>query len=139
MANNQSHMTQWKHNRSLLDHVPTVYPDWLVTIAFYTALHAIDALLAYDHIAVHSHDTRNTTLKQTNRYDYIWKHYAPLHDRSRKVRYLAKPSEWIQPQDIHPKVLKSYLYPIEGSVKKLMPDIVWPHHNDVRLCNATSD
>ena len=133
MANNQSHMTQWEHNRSLLAQIPADYPDWMVTVAFYTGLHAIDALLAYDHIVVHSHDTRNATLKQTNRYEYIWKRYAPLYDLSRKVRYLASPSDWIQLRDIQPKVLRGYLYPIEASVKKLMVHCSWPSHNDVRL------
>ena len=132
-------MTQWSHNRSLLAHVPAAYPDWLVTIAFYTALQAIDALLAYDNITAISHDTRNTTLKQTNRYDYIWKQYSPLYDLSRKVRYLARPELWIQHQDVESKVLKKYLYPIESSVEKLTPRVTWPSHNIVHLKNNLDD
>lgn len=138
MANIPPHMQQWEHNRSLLAHVPGDYPDWLVTIAFYTALQAIDALLAYDNVTANNHDMRNTTLKQTNRYDYIWRHYGPLYDLSRKVRYLAAPSLWIQPRDIESKVLKRYLYPIESSVKKLMPHPAWPAHKDVNLKNTKS-
>ncbi len=83
MANIQSHVTQWTHNRALVGHIPAKYPDWLVTVAFYTALQAIDALLAYDNVPVYSHDARNGTLKHTNRYEFIWKHYNPLYDLSR--------------------------------------------------------
>lgn len=135
MAKIQSHVAQWKHNRSLLVCIPAAYPDWLATIAFYTALQAVDALLAYDDVTANSHDGRNATLKQTNRYEYIWRHYSPLYDLSRKVRYLADPSLWIQPGDIESHVLKRYLYPIESSVKKLMPPTAWPAHQDVNLKN----
>jgi hypothetical protein len=78
MANYQQHLTQWKHNRSFLGSISTTYPDWIVTVAFYVALHATDSLLAHDGISrVHSHDTRNNVLMQTRRYEHIWRHYRP--------------------------------------------------------------
>ena len=116
MAKIQSHVTQWQHNRSLLDHIPAAYPDWLVTVAFYAALHSVDALLAYDNVTVHSHDARNATLKLTNRYESIWRHYSPIYDLSRKVRYLAAPAAWIPHAEIESRILKKYLYPIEHAV-----------------------
>ncbi len=133
MANIQSHVTQWAHNRALMGHIPAKYPDWLVTVAFYTALQAIDALLAYDNVPVYSHDARNGTLKHTNRYAFIWKHYNPLYDLSRKVRYLAAPGLWIRYEDIEGKVLKKYLYPIEKSVQNLSGATKWPVHPEIKL------
>jgi len=44
------HITQWKHNRAFLATIPPDYPDWVVTVAFYVALHAVDALLAHDKV-----------------------------------------------------------------------------------------
>ncbi len=136
MANIQSHMSQWVHNRSLLEHIPAKYPDWIVTVAFYTALQAVDALLAYDNVTAYSHDVRNTTLKQTNRYEHIWKHYYPLYDLSRKVRYLAAPAQWVKYQDIDKNVLRKYLYPIEKSVKTLTKETEWPSHHEIKLIVA---
>jgi hypothetical protein len=126
-------MTQWEHNRSLLVCIPTAYPERLVTIAFYTELQSVDALLAYDNVTANNHDMRNTTLKQTNRYGYIWRHYSPLYDLSREVRYLAAPSLWIPHGEVESKVLKKHLYPIEPSVEKLMPHIAWPVRNGINL------
>ena len=72
MANIQSHMQQWEHNRSLLAHVPGDYPDWLATISFYTALQAIDALLAYDNVPANSHDTVNASSHDLPCYWSLW-------------------------------------------------------------------
>ena len=38
------------HNRELIPLLPQSHPDWIVTLAFYTALHAVDALFAADGI-----------------------------------------------------------------------------------------
>jgi hypothetical protein len=121
MANYQQHLTQWKHNRSLLGSISTTYPDWIVTVAFYVALHATDSLLAHDGISrVHSHDTRNNVLMQTRRYEHIWRHYRPLHDLSRRIRYLAEPGIWVPADRIPHDILERYLYPLELSVQRLL-------------------
>jgi len=92
-----------------------------VTVTFYTALHAIDALLKHDKVpGVVSHDVRNRTLMLTNRYSHIWKHYQPLYDLSRTVRYLANPEKWVPWGQVETHVVKRYLWPIEDSVQKLM-------------------
>ena len=45
MANPSKHLDQWKHNRAFSSEISGAYPDWIVTVAFYVALHAVDALL----------------------------------------------------------------------------------------------
>src|SRR5687767_14320695 len=96
MADSQSHIRQWKHNRGLLEHLPPEYPDWQVTVAFYVALQDVDALLAHDKVtSVINHEARNSVLMNTNRYANIWLKYQPLYDLSRKVRYLADPAKWV--------------------------------------------
>ncbi len=86
MANPSKHLDQWKHNRAFLSIIPATYPDWIVTVAFYVSLHAVDALLAHDQVGrVNSHDSRNNVLMQTRRYQQIWRHYQPLHDLSRRI------------------------------------------------------
>ncbi len=121
MADSQNHIAQWKHNRDFLAQVPPQYSDWLVTVSFYVALHAVDALLAVDKVTrVNSHDARNEVLAKTNRYSAIWKLYRPLFDLSRTVRYLADPVRWVPATTIEKEVIKRYLYPIERAAQGLM-------------------
>jgi hypothetical protein len=121
MANPHKHLSQWRHNRELISAIPPTHPDWIVTIAFYVALHAVDALLEYDNVSgVHSHDSRNRVLIRTRRYEKIWEHYQPLHDLSRRIRYLADPQLWITIDDIPGKVFGGFLYPVERSVHHLI-------------------
>jgi len=121
MANSQSHISQWKHNRKLLAQVPAEFSDWQVTIAFYVALQAVDALLAFDKVTrVNSHEARNEVLLRTKRYQKINEKYVPLYDLSRTVRYLAEPARWIPAHRIQKDVINRYLRPIETSVQTLM-------------------
>jgi len=93
----------------------------MVTVTFYVALHAIDALLAHDGVGrVNSHESRNEVLIKTKRYQQVWKHYQPLHDLSRRIRYLAEPGIWVPVDRITKEVWGRYLYPIERSVGSLM-------------------
>ena len=121
MAKSHAHIKQWKHNREFLGTISPKYADWIVTVAFYVALHAVDALLAHANVErVTSHDTRNAVLRQTNKYLKVKKHYMPLYDLSQTVRYLADPHIWVPPDQINREVLRRYLYPIEESVQKLI-------------------
>jgi len=115
------HIRQWKHNREFLAIIDPQFPDWAVTATFYVALHAVDALLKFDNVpGIVSHETRNSVLIRSRRYDHIWKHYRPLHDLSRTVRYLADPSRWIAWNQLETSIFRRYLYPIEQSVQKLL-------------------
>jgi uncharacterized membrane protein YecN with MAPEG domain len=97
-----------------------MFPDWIVTVGFYVALHAVDALLQHDNVrGIVSHETRNDTLKQVNRYRFIYIAYRPLYDLSRRVRYLANPTDWVPSALIEKQVLAKNLYPIEQSVTRL--------------------
>jgi hypothetical protein len=121
MADRQKHIQQWEHNRKLLALLPPEFPDWLVTCAFYVALHSVDALLAFDKVQrVTSHESRNKVLMHTNRYGAVTKAYMPLYGLSRTVRYLADPASWVPLAEIEKNVIHRYLYPIEKSVQGLM-------------------
>ena len=119
--NSEAHLRQWKHNREFLKSIPASYPDWTVTVAFYTSLHVIDALLAYDKISgIVNHATRIDVLMRTNRYEKIFKAYQPLFGLSQTVRYLAEPGKWVPASEIEDNVFGRYLYRIEASVLKLL-------------------
>jgi hypothetical protein len=121
MENKDSHIRQWKHNREFLVAIPPEYPDWIVTVTFYVALHAVDSLLSHDNVTrVTSHDTRNEVLIHTKRYDGIKGRFLTLYDLSRTVRYLADPAKWVPISQVQKNVIARYLYPIEKSVQTLM-------------------
>ena len=117
-----SHIEQWRHNRRFLSEIPFNYPDWIVTAAFYTALHAVDTLLTKNGLTVNGHNGRNDILMRTHHYQQIWRNYKQLYDTSRTVRYLATPQKWVPAKDIMREVVQGLLYPIENSVKKLIDD-----------------
>lgn len=109
------------HNRRFVACIPLIFPDWLVTASFYTAVHAVNALLLHDGVtSITSHDTRNRVLINTNRYQFIWERYHGLYVLSRAVRYAADQRLWVQAQDVEKQVFQQLLYPVERSVQKLL-------------------
>ena len=113
------HLAQWKHNREFLTRIEPKYNDWIVTVTFYAALHAVDLLLLTKNNPVDSHTARNDTLSRTNTYSQIWKHYQPLYSLCRSIRYFANPGKWVPFDQIETQVICRYLYPIEKSVQRL--------------------
>ena len=113
------HIQQWKHNRAFLQSIRPEYHDWMIVGMFYTALHAIDTLLASRQDEAQDHTSRNGKLSQSKSYQKIWESYRPLYALSRSVRYFAEPSTWIPPDKIQSELLNRHLYPIEKSVIKL--------------------
>lgn len=123
MASTSRHLKQWKHNRDFLPLIPADFTDWLITVTFYTALHAVDALLAADNVPrLTNHQARNAVLRETNAYEKIWRNYRPLYDLSQSVRYLAAPDQWVPVHEMEGQILGRYLYPIEHSVRRLLVD-----------------
>ena len=121
MADQLSHIRQWKHNRRFVASISAEFPDWIITGVFYVALHAVDSLLAFDKVSgVNSHESRNAVLFQTNRYAQIKRHYMPLFSLARTVRYMGNPQAWVPATRIEKDVIQRYLYPLEKSVQKLM-------------------
>jgi hypothetical protein len=120
MATSSQHILRWKHNRELIPKIPNDYSDWIVTVVFYTALHAVEAVLAKDGLDITSHRDRNKLLSTTGRYEYIRKHYMQLYSLSQTTRYMVQPESWIPYKEITDNVIKRYLYPIEKSAKKLL-------------------
>ena len=119
MANKAEHQSKWLSNRQFLATVGQAHPDWMATVIFYTALHAIETLFAHDGTRVFpGHTERNQTLKTVNRYKNLWMHYRPLYDAARTARYDPIPSTWMTAPDIKAHLVK-HLYAIEKSVQKL--------------------
>lgn len=124
MAKNKSavdrHVAQWIHNRDLISRLPVSHPDWIVTVVFYTAVHAVDAALAYDDVAAWNHDTGFRAIGSNNRLSKVRNLYHAMYNMSRTVRYSANPSEWVPLADIEHRVVRGHLLPLEHSIAKLI-------------------
>ena len=71
------------------------FAPWVVTVAFYKALHLVECILYVDgqldrRKPLHSqnHTERNDTLRQ-RKYAKLWKHYYALYNASMTARYLT--------------------------------------------------
>jgi hypothetical protein len=66
------------------------FPDWVTTVAFYKALHIVEAVFANDINVRHGtgHEHRERVLKTTTKYRHLYKYYRPLYTASVKARYL---------------------------------------------------
>lgn len=115
-THHQRHATQARHNEDLLNEKPfpdpctqtsLKYKDWTATIAFYVALHYIQAYL---HIkgfrtAFRSHRERNDYLKtvvsiRDRAIDQVLSRYIGLYKFSRSARYRPCFYHYVRLQDL---------------------------------------
>ena len=98
MPNEDSHITLAIHNQKVIDYLikdSEEYSDWITTVAFYKALHIIEAIFFKDKVIGHghSHEDRERFLKNNKKYSHIFKNYRPLWAASMIARYLDNPSK----------------------------------------------
>lgn len=127
------HLDKWRHNREFLKSIDDRYPDWMATVAFYAAVHAVEALFAFDNRPSSSnHTNRFDILRYNNRYKNIHKHFHPLYQAARTARYECDSTSWLPVESIKSELIPKHLYPLEKSVQKLIQaqgllfEPVWP-------------
>ena len=90
MARASEHVWQAGRNQVFLDGIdPDEYPDWCVTVAFYKAVHLVEALLVRHRYETGNHLNRNNLLR--DRFESVWRDYSPLYRLSRVARYWCLP------------------------------------------------
>lgn len=91
MPNAQAHLRQAQHNRAFitaLDPTSTPFLDWVVTVAFYTALHRIEAWFAEKGLHSEDHFKRDDWFSKTKELRWtVWPRYKELEFQSRQARY----------------------------------------------------
>jgi hypothetical protein len=117
------------HNQELLAALlPRIdrFSDWVATVAFYKALHVVEAVFANDRNVQHGrdHDHREHCLKANPRYRKIYGHYRPLLAVSKRARYLhdgmTRFSDSFTPEDVVREVLRHDLHQVEVSAAKFL-------------------
>jgi len=106
MPNLESHEAVAIRNQVVLDeltanleHRFVEFAPWVISVAFYKALHLVEGILFIDGIhsrerrPIHSQDhTERKNILRRNRYANLWKHYRPLYEASMVARYLCDTS-----------------------------------------------
>jgi len=91
MPDARSHLRQAHHNRNLIEALnpaSTPYLDWVVTVAFYGALHHIEAWFASKGFHFEDHVRRDDWLSKAKELRRtVWPRYKELEFQSRQARY----------------------------------------------------
>jgi hypothetical protein len=135
MPSKDAHLSAARENQRVIEYLcqkVDEFPGWVATVAFYKALHVIEALFAVDGTGVDGHtdkhEQRNTLLKKTRRYQQLWKFYRPLFQASLVARYLRENQNvpthevfatYMPPDTVVRLVLGHYLKQIEKSATGL--------------------
>jgi hypothetical protein len=135
MPSKDAHISAAKANQHTIDYLAAndEHMPWVVTVAFYKALHIIEAVLDADPACpikhTDDHKTRNNLLKRTNRYRNLWQNYRPLWEASLIARCLraneAAPSHdvfstYMPANKVRSLILGHYLAQIESSAAKIL-------------------
>ena len=121
MPSEQIHRQQASHNKSFLGSITNNnYRDWRLTVAFYTALHAIDAGLTHKDPLWKAKRTNESLYSLREKILAMWnrdihKHYNFLLIRSKETRYL---------ENIGDKLAKDYF--TDSQVNKYIHDHLKP-------------
>jgi len=100
MASEVDHIAQAEHDEALAQELSNdlTYKDWLITVAFYAAIHYVEASLARDSIGHSDTDPRRPRsmsihdwrewLVRSRCSQRCWTSYRNLREESRNARYL---------------------------------------------------
>lgn len=132
MPSESDHLVLAAHNQDTVDFLLTGgdrFPDWVVTVAFYKALHLVDAML--DRLeGKHGvdHRTRSTILRGNRRYLNVLKHYNALKEASVVARYLSARrgprsyrtfADYCPPQRVKSEYVDGRLKELQKSIDRL--------------------
>lgn len=127
MASERDHVRLANRNHEALEllRADGKHAEWITTIAFYKAVHVVEAVLA-SHFGWHSssHDDRLKSLKAQSAFQPVFKPFRTLYALSRTARYLEGGTfaDVVPGNDVEQKVLKKLLLPIEDNCLQFLSD-----------------
>lgn len=133
MPNEEQHIQWALHNIDVINHLyeNQLFCDWVATVAFYTGLHIIEAVLFADKGTQGKHGVdhhrRKITLKQTNRFLKLYQHYRPLHSAAQVARYIEDSAgtptffqSYMSATEVRDTLLQHHLVQIMKSAMKFL-------------------
>jgi hypothetical protein len=136
MPSESAHITLACHNQAVISYLSKSLEDnsdWIATIAFYKAVHLVEAVFARSPGIRHghSHEARDQHLKSNRCFSNIYKHYRPLWEASMVARYLADVKtgdscrtfcDYLTPDQVVRQLLKHRLHQLERSARKFLSE-----------------
>lgn len=137
MASELDHIALANRNDVALRHLmlrPHDSPEWIATVAFYKAVHVVEAVLAAQRLGhSNSHFERLTALKAV-RFRELFRQFRPLYQASRIARYMEYHGErnadgtvlvapigvytvfttYLPPDEVEDKLIRRRLLPLEN-------------------------
>src|SRR5262249_12626607 len=117
MPNRNQHRVKAENNRRFLNQIdPADNPEWSVVVAFYTAVHLVEQLLAER--AGHSKDHQERLEFVQHEHPQIHSDYQQLYNVSRLARYESRQDFFRQfsAEDVREKIIDGWLARIERYV-----------------------
>ena len=96
------------------------HPRWLAAVAFYKALHIIEAVFAVAGEHFNGHSKREEYLGSHHSYRHIAKHYFPLSRAAHSARYSVHFGRKYKIDVVIGELLRHRLLQIEASAKKFL-------------------
>ena len=91
MPEEREHKATWRRNHKLLDHLKAsnAHQEWVIVVAFYTALHSVEQYLARKNRHPRTHDDMKYALNRLNKVltPQVLNSYMDLYNASRDMRY----------------------------------------------------
>ena len=103
---------------------PKDHSEWITVIAFYKALHIVEAVFEREGLTHgRNHESREALLKYHKQFENILRNYRPLWAAATVARYLASPtgdefksfSHYLSAEKVVGKIVHHYLHQIEQS------------------------
>ena len=114
MGTPAQHKAKAEHHRRFLASISDEFPDWLCTVAFYTAVELIEMALAERNFHSKSHEDRKRFVNL--HLQRIFKAYHTLYNASLDVRY--EPEEhWPSISEVRDILIGEKLRHIEGFIE----------------------
>lgn len=131
MPTTEEHLAIAKRNEATLAYLlekVREHSEWVATVAFYTALHYVEAVFFHDLNGTHghNHESRDRLLKCTKRYENIYRHYRPLWEASVVARYMQRDGEtrlfskYLSPDKVEEQLVRHRLHQLRKSAERLL-------------------
>lgn len=112
---------QWKQNRRCCAALDGGFREWQITLAFYTALHAVNAAAAKLGERPSDHHARNDLIRFNEAFAPVRTKYLLLYRLSRFARYDPRPDDWLPAEYLTVQALADdALRPIERHVQNML-------------------
>ena len=115
MASEAAHLAKADSNQSFLETIGDEHSDWLAIVAFYKAVHLVEALFARQGRQSKNHSSRNNRLKK--HHTAIWMAFSPLIRASKLLRYTDHKMSAL---DVREQLIGTRLATVDSLIRKIL-------------------